>query len=193
MSHGASHHAAAITARFNSTGVTAGMAKRFQVLSTPAASDTSDMKPMYGNITRVITTAESNACRPEAIIHTSTGAATTPASVVSTSAQKSTVATASIRARVGASPSAARLAARIGTKAWENAPSANSRRSRFGMRKATLKASVSALTPKLEATISSRPSPVTRATSVNKETVEAARSRFMDESPKAWVRDGSNV
>jgi len=30
----------------SSTGVAAGTAKRFQVLSTPAASATSDMKPM---------------------------------------------------------------------------------------------------------------------------------------------------
>ena len=191
LNQGASHHAVPITHRFSNTGVTAGMANRFHVLSTPAASATSDMKPMYGNITRVITTAESNALSPEAIIHTSTGAATMPASVVSTSAQKSTVATASIRSRVGPSPSAARLEARMGTKACENAPSANSRRSRFGMRKATLNASVSALTPKLDATISSRPSPVTREMRVNNETVEAARSKFMDKSPKAWVRDGS--
>jgi hypothetical protein len=32
--------------RFSSTGVAAGTAKRFQVLSTPADSATIDMKPM---------------------------------------------------------------------------------------------------------------------------------------------------
>jgi hypothetical protein len=85
---------------------------------------------------------------PEAIIHTSNGAATMPSAQVASKAQASTVATASINARVGASPSLARVAARIGTKACENAPSANSRRSRFGMRKATLKASVAAPAPK---------------------------------------------
>ena len=100
------------------------------------------MKPMYGNITRVITTAASNFSSPEAINHTSSGAATMPSTQVSASAQASTVATASTSRRVASSPAVARVAARMGTKACENAPSANSRRSRFGMRKATLNASV---------------------------------------------------
>ena len=43
---GAPHQAAAMTARFSSTGVTAGTAKRFQVLRMPADSATSDMKAM---------------------------------------------------------------------------------------------------------------------------------------------------
>ena len=43
---GTSHSAAPITLRFNSTGVKAGTAKRFQVLSTPEASATIDMNPM---------------------------------------------------------------------------------------------------------------------------------------------------
>ena len=43
---GTSSQTAAIIARFSSTGVAAGTAKRFQVLRTPAESDTSEMKPM---------------------------------------------------------------------------------------------------------------------------------------------------
>ena len=43
---GTSPRAAPITLRFSSTGVNAGIAKRFQVLSTPEASATIDMKPM---------------------------------------------------------------------------------------------------------------------------------------------------
>ncbi len=35
-----------MTDRLSSTGVTAGTAKRFQVLRMPALSATSDMKPM---------------------------------------------------------------------------------------------------------------------------------------------------
>jgi ribosomal protein S20 len=66
---------------------------------------------------------------------------------VTSSTQASTVATASTRPRVAASPSRARVAASNGTKACENAPSANSRRNRLGMRKATLKASVAAPAP----------------------------------------------
>ena len=48
------------------------------------------------------------------------------------------------------------------------------------MRKATLKASVQPLAPKLAATSGSRARPVMREASVNRETVEAARSRFME-------------
>ena len=42
---------------FNSTGANAGTAKCRQVLSTPAASATSEIIRMYGNIQRVITVA----------------------------------------------------------------------------------------------------------------------------------------
>ncbi len=45
-----------MNARFSSTGVTAGMRNSRQVLRMPPASATNDMKPMYGNITRVIST-----------------------------------------------------------------------------------------------------------------------------------------
>ena len=44
--HGAPSQVAVIMARFSNTGVNAGMAKRFQVFSTPAPSATSDMNPM---------------------------------------------------------------------------------------------------------------------------------------------------
>ena len=47
------------------------------------------------------------------------------------------------------------------------------------MRKATLKASSEAPAPKAAATTTSRASPVTREASVNREMVDAARSRFM--------------
>jgi hypothetical protein len=47
------------------------------------------------------------------------------------------------------------------------------------MRKATLKASVAALAPKAAAISCSRTRPVTRETSVSRETVEAALNRFI--------------
>src|SRR5580765_3869616 len=47
------------------------------------------------------------------------------------------------------------------------------------MRKATLKASSEAPAPKAEATTTSRRSPVTREASVNREMVDAARSKSM--------------
>ncbi|MNT60094.1 hypothetical protein D3C72_1976510 [compost metagenome] len=74
------------------------------------------------------------------------------------------------------SPSLARVVASTGTKAWLKAPSANKRLNRLGMRKATLKASVSALAPNMVAISRSRARPVTRESSVNRETVEAALS-----------------
>src|SRR5664279_6524879 len=69
--------------------------------------------------------------------------------------------------------------ARAGTKACEKAPSPNKRRSRFGMRNATLKASSDAPAPKDEAMTMSRSKPVTREARVNREIVDAARSKFM--------------
>ena len=110
---------------------------------------------------------------------TSSGAASMPARQVAASAQASAVATASIKCRVASMPSRSLLAASTGTKAWLNAPSPNSRRSRLGMRKATLKASVRPLTPKAEAMSQSRSSPVTREASVSRETVEADLNRLM--------------
>ena len=110
--------------------------------------------------------------------HTNTGAPTTPTTQVASSTQASTVATALMSTLVASSPSRSRVAASKGTKACENAPSANSRRNRLGMRKATLKASVMPLAPKAAATICSRTRPVTRDSRVSRETVEAALSRF---------------
>ena len=110
---------------------------------------------------------------PLAISQTSTGAAATPITQVSSSAQASKVATRLTSTWVAASPFWALLAASTGTNAWLNAPSANRRRNRLGMRKATLKASVMALAPNVEATSSSRTRPVIRDTSVNRETVDA--------------------
>ena len=57
LNQGAPSQAAPIIDTLSSTGVAAGTAKRRQVLSTPDDSATSDMKAMYGNIQRVMTTA----------------------------------------------------------------------------------------------------------------------------------------
>ena len=147
----------------------------------PLDSATSDMKAMYGNIQRVMNTAASNprgSCfKPLAMAYTSQGAAATPMMQVTSSAQVSNVATRSISSLVSSSPNCALLAASTGTKAVLKAPSANSRLNRLGMRNATLKASVRALAPKVEAINSSRTSPVMRETRVRLETVEADLKR----------------
>src|SRR6185369_7365101 len=182
--HGAPSQAATIIDRFSSTGVEAGTAKRFQVLSTPAESATSDMKPMYGNIQRVISTAASKLCgccwKPLASAQTMMGAAVTPRTQVASRAHASTVATLSISRWVAASPSLSLECASAGTKAWLNAPSPNRRRNRLGMRKATLKASVSELAQKTAAINRSRTRPVTRDARVSRETVEADLSRVIE-------------
>jgi hypothetical protein len=148
----------------------------------PAASATIDMKPIYGNIQRVISTAASKLCgsclRPLASAHTRIGAPATPSTQVKSSAQASTVATLSISLRVISSPSRSLAWASAGTKAWLKAPSPNSRRNRLGMRKATLKASVIALAPNTDAISRSRSRPVTRDARVSRETVEAALNRL---------------
>jgi len=116
--------------------------------------------------------------KPLAITHTSQGAAATPRAEVMSKAQKSRVAARSISRRVASLPCCARLAASTGTKAWLKAPSANRRRNRLGMRNATLKASVSALAPKVDAINNSRARPVMREARVSKETIEADLKRL---------------
>ena len=127
-------------------------------------------------------TAVSRPCgdcfKPLAISHTNPGAASTPNTLVINTAQASSVATLSIKTWVAASPCSARVAASTGTKAWLNAPSANKRRNKFGMRKATRKASVTALAPKALAIRVSRANPVMRDSRVSKETVEADLKRL---------------
>jgi hypothetical protein len=58
--HGAANAAATMNATFSSTGVNAGIEKRFHVLRTPAASATSEMNRMYGKVILSIRTVSSN-------------------------------------------------------------------------------------------------------------------------------------
>src|SRR5512134_465991 len=181
-SRGASQIAQPMNERLSSTGVKAGIANRRYVLSTPATSATSDMKRMYGNIQRVITVASWNAsglrASPEAINQTSTGAASTPATETASSTQNNADPTWLTNSEVVSSLPRERTSASIGTKACWNAPSANSLRSRFGSRNATLNASVSALAPNRREISMSRARPVTRESSVRLLTVARARNRF---------------
>src|SRR5690242_858562 len=102
-----------------------------------------------------------------------------PAMLVSTVAQISTVATWSTRVLVASWPCFVLYSVMIGTKACEKAPSANRRRSRFGRRKAILKASVKFEAPKAVANRLSRNRPVTRDTMVMLEMAARVLSRFM--------------
>ncbi|MNP24091.1 hypothetical protein D3C76_1168340 [compost metagenome] len=84
-----------------------------------------------------------------------------------------------MKTRVASSPCLVLYSARIGTKAWENAPSAKIRRSRLGSLKATKKASVAMPAPNMRATMVSRTKPSTRDTMVMELTAASDLSRFM--------------
>ncbi len=145
---------------FRSAGVIAGTEKRFQVFSTPAANATSEMNAMYGKVICSILTVRSNlagsAANPGAERYTISDAPAMPRTAATTSARPSSVATPSMRSLVSSREVLFFCPARTGTNAWESAPSANSRRSRLGMRKATKKASVAGPAPKARAITKSR-------------------------------------
>jgi len=111
---------------------------------------------------------------------TTQGAAAMPISVISISVAVNSRATRSSRVRTSSSDRLLRALPRMGTKAWANAPSANRRRNRLGMRKATQKASVMGPAPKARATRMSRIRPEMRDSSVKLLTVAAERNRLMD-------------
>src|SRR6185436_2103551 len=148
-----------------------------QVLRMPAASDTSEMKTMYGNVMRSNSTVNANF----------PGSAANPGAVTYTIS----VAAPSIRSRTS---DGFRFfcSARIGTKACENAPSANRRRSRFGILNATKKASVARLAPNSRAMKKSRAKPSTRETNVRLLIAARARSRLMLNSRPFSQPDRSN-
>ncbi len=79
-----------------------------------------------------------------------------PSAAVASRARNNAVETLSTSVRVSSGVSRLRTSARIGTKAWEKAPSANKRRSRLGIRKATKNASVASPAPNTRAMKKSR-------------------------------------
>src|ERR1700712_784245 len=115
------------------TGANAGNENCRYVLSTPDASAVSDTNTMYGNMICVMVTARPNAapsrCRPPAIAYTIQLDPSTPITDNPASVQASTVDMASTSALVASWPWLFLNSARIGTNAWENAPSAERRRS----------------------------------------------------------------
>ena len=143
--------AAAIIARFISTGLSAGTANRPQVLRMPPASAASEMNSAYGKVIRSIAAARSPcgvpAPKPGAKAGMIHGAASTASAVSTISAASRVPATRSTRALTAAWSPRALYSARTGTKAIENEPSAESRRRKFGIRKATTKASIAGLAP----------------------------------------------
>ena len=85
------------------------------------------------------------------------------------------------RSRVASSPRCRWYSARIGTKACENAPSANIRRRMLGRRNAAWNASICRPAPNSVACRLSRTRPVMRDSSVMPLTVDKALSRFTED------------
>ncbi|CSS38474.1 Uncharacterised protein [Shigella sonnei] len=80
---------------------------------------------------------------------------------------------------MASSPCLLLYSARIGTNAWENAPSAKIRRNKLGSLKATKKASVAIPAPKILATIASRAKPSTRENMVIELTAASDFNKFI--------------
>ena len=135
---------------------------------------------------RVICTASANAspfsCIPEAIIQTTIGAATMPITVMANKVTNKTKATWSSNVFTSCWLRVSFCSPKMGTNAWEKAPSANNRRSKLGIRKATQNASVKGLAPKVRAIKISRIRPVIRDKRVKPLTVTAERNRLIDRS-----------
>jgi len=94
---------------------------------------------------------------------------------LTTSRTKAANVTAILASRTPSSlPLRCMVSMKVGTNAAERAPSANSRRSRFGMRKATKNASAPVPAPRNMAMIMSRINPEIRLTLVQKPTIPAA-------------------
>jgi hypothetical protein len=114
----------------------------------------------YGNITRVRLTARSNSAesarQPGAITATTCGASSAPSADTTQSTTMAAPAAARASRAKAPGPPWVRVSVNTGMTAVDSAPSPSSRRSRFGMRKATRNASVTGPAPKTWATTMSR-------------------------------------
>jgi hypothetical protein len=107
-------------------------------------------------------------CQPGANARMISGAAMTPMSVITNRTTAKVPATSSTSSRTSSCERLCLYSLITGTKAWLNDPSANRRRRKFGILKATSQASMKAPAPKAAAKTISRASPVTREIRVAK-------------------------
>jgi len=155
----------------------AGMPKILRAFSIPMTSAASDTMRMKGNMMRVSSTASAALAglNPGANAATSCGENTMPAMQISDSTTAVSVATLFARRQAASWPPRATVLLKVVTKAVDRAPSANRSRSRLGMRKAAVKASISAPPPNSAAYTCSRTSPRIRLQSTARLTTPAAR------------------
>src|SRR5699024_6436239 len=140
--------------------------KRFQVLSTLPAKAVSEISSRYGKVSRSMSAVNANLAgsrpKPGAKSHTSHGAANIARAVIRASTAKRLPATASSNSRISRLLPRVAYSESTGMKAWLKAPSANNRRMKLGILKATKKASAPLPAPNRVATTTSRTSPMTR-------------------------------
>lgn len=168
--------------RFMITGVTAGMAKRWKVLSTAPDIAVSEMNSRKGKVMRSMSAVSANLSgssrEPGANSAVTCGANSTPSAVITSSTAPRVPATRAIISRSSSGLPFSFISVSAGTKAVEKEPSANSRRMKLGMRKATQKASVAAVAPNTEAKTISRTRPRIRDTKVPPVKLRVERSRL---------------
>jgi hypothetical protein len=147
-------------ATLTTAGPIAAVKKRWWALSAPIASAASPTSTRYGNITRVSVTARSkspvSARQPGAMIATTWCESRIPRAETTHRTTMAAPVAARARRAKAAGPPRVRVSVKTGITAVESAPSPRSRRSRFGMRKATRNASVTGPAPKAWATTMSR-------------------------------------
>src|SRR5882762_2285219 len=148
--------------------------RAFSMPSTSAASDTSRMNG-YMTRVRVTVSAALPGSKPGASAATSQGAVMTPSTVMALRKTAVRVATLSASRQAAASFSSAAVRVNTVTNAVDSAPSANRSRSRLGMRKAMVNASMTRPPPNSAAKICSRARPSTRLQSTASPTTPAAR------------------
>src|SRR4029077_7896103 len=168
---------ATIDPRLKKLEAIAGMPNTLRAFSMPITSAASDTSRMNGYMTlvRVTVSAALSASNPGASAATSQGAVMTPSTVIALRETAVRVATLSASRQAAASFSSAAVRVNTVTNAVDSAPSANRSRSRFGMRKAMVNASMTRPPPKRAAKICSRARPSTRLQSTASPTTPAAR------------------
>ena len=116
--------------------------------------------------------------KPGANTNTSTGAPTTPSRLISDITTMKLPPMTATNSRIASIGPRLRYPASTGTNACENAPSANSRRKKFGIRNATKNASAAGVAPKKYDNTMSRTSPEMRDRNVMLATMLPWRPRF---------------
>ncbi|MNI45935.1 hypothetical protein D3C73_1003770 [compost metagenome] len=169
-SRGASHSAPALMHRLRMTGVSAGIAKRWKLFSAPPAKAVSETNSRNGKVRRNRSISRpclaGSVSTPLAKTDASCGAKISASAVTSISTPPRVPAVRAISSRSSAWLRVSFTSVNTGTNAVAKEPSANSRRRKLGILKATQKASVMALVPKVEVTTWSRTRPRTRETMV---------------------------